>query len=224
MTKPQTTKIPTIFGFLTWIVPVCFECSRDAHVQQIQAPVGRIQMEQPADIKLTRDDKPERKFFENPLTWHLGLWHTNNSQRVYIRSLTARPPEKGPFQEEDRFPIIIFQGRTPKFRGVHVLWVILTASLDLLCLWVNFYKPLRKVVSLLWCFHHRKGENFPNSKSENPHSPGTVSAKSCCCLNRPGGRVPPFIGSEKWQFGMEVVKLKPWVTSWEISSLTIFLV
>ena len=30
-------------------------------------------MEQPADIKLTRDDKPERKFFENPLTWYLGV-------------------------------------------------------------------------------------------------------------------------------------------------------
>ena len=106
-----------------------------------------IQMEQPADIKLTRDDKPERKFFENPLTWHLGLWHKQFTASRNNRSLTASlyPPEKGPFQEDGSLPIISFQGWTPKFRGVHVLWVILTASLDLLCLWVNFYKPLRKV-------------------------------------------------------------------------------
>jgi len=41
-------------------------------------------MEQPADIKLTRDDKPERKFFENPLTWWKGTsLHWNREVSIW---------------------------------------------------------------------------------------------------------------------------------------------
>lgn len=53
------------------------QCSRDVHSPRLknqqQIRSADPSMEQPADIKLTRDDKPERKFFENPLTWYLGV-------------------------------------------------------------------------------------------------------------------------------------------------------